>query len=283
MVFEPSYRYARIDLGFSTVPGQSMKIQPPLIVQKDSGVGILTFNRPEVHNALDTEAVTAALAVVHDLKQDPEIRVLLVTGTGKSFVAGADIAEMHRKTPEQAREYSVLGHELMRRIEQLEIPVIAAINGYCLGGGMEIALASDIRIASDRARFGLPETILGIIPGWGALPRATRLLGPAVTKELIFSGDLIDALRASEIGLVNHLVPQDELMNTALVLARKVCRQSRFAVARAKQVINASSDRTLPDACKLETDAFVACFEDGDQQEGMQAFLEKREPGFGST
>jgi len=240
----------------------------------------LTFNRPEVHNALDTETVAAALAVVEELKQDTAVSVVVITGAGKAFIAGADIAEMRQKTPAQARAYSELGHRLMRAIEQLSVPVIAAINGYCLGGGMEVALASDIRIATNKARFGLPETILGIIPGWGALPRATRLIGPAATKELVFSGDIIDARRALEIGMINQVVAQDELMARTMQMAKKIRRQSRFAVARAKKVIDASIDQPLPDACTLEIDAFEACFEAGDHKEGMQAFLEKREPKF---
>lgn len=243
-------------------------------------MAILTFNRPEVYNALDTETVAAALSAVQGLQSEPRVRVVVFRGAGRTFVAGADIAEMYQKTPEQARVYSDLGHRLMHGIEQLDRPTIAAINGHCLGGGMEIALASDIRIASDNAKFGLPETILGIIPGWGALPRATRLLGAAVTKELIFTGDIIDARRALEIGMVNHVVSRDDLMKHVLDMAGKIRRQSRFAVAQAKEVIDTSTDQPLQHACSMETDAFVACFESGDQKEGMQAFLQKREPKF---
>ena len=260
-----------------------MTTQPPLNLREDAGIAILTFNRPEVYNALDTETVTAALAMVRELQNDPKVRVVVLTGAGKAFIAGADIAEMRQKTPVQARVYSELGHCLMRTIEQLNKPVIAAINGYCLGGGMEVALAADIRVASEKARFGLPETILGIIPGWGALPRITRLVGTAATKELIFTGDIIDAERALEIGLINHIVTHDALMDSVMVMAGKICRQSQFAVAQAKEVIDASLDQALPDACSLETDAFVACFEAGDCKEGMQAFLEKREPSFNSS
>jgi len=253
---------------------------PPLKVQKDSNLAILTFNRPEVYNALDTETVTITLSAVRELENDSTVTAIVFTGAGKAFVAGADIAEMSRKTPAQARAYAELGHTLMRTIERLSKPTIAAINGYCLGGGMEVALASDIRIASETARFGLPETILGIIPGWGALPRITRLVGTAVTKELIFTGDIIDARRALEIGLINHLVDPDDLMGFVMDMARKIRLQSQFAVTRAKKVIDASVDRALDDACTVETDAFVACFEAGDQKEGMRAFLEKREPKF---
>ena len=252
----------------------------PLKLHKHGAIALLIFNRPEVYNALDAETVTAALALVRELQEDPNTRVILLSGAGKAFISGADIAEMHRKTPAQARAYSALGRNLMSAIEQLSKPVVAAINGYCLGGGMEVALASDIRIASEKARFGLPETILGIIPGWGALPRATRLVGPAVTKELIFTGDIIDAPRALEIGLINQMVAHGDLMTRTMEIAGKICRQSQFAIAQAKAVINASVDEALPDACARETDGFVSCFENRDQKEGMQAFLEKREPRF---
>lgn len=259
----------------------TMTEQPPLVTRRKAGIGILTFNRPHVHNALDTATVSSALDVVQELAHDAGVRVLVVTGAGKTFIAGADIAEMREKTPAQARDYSQLGHTLMRTLEQLDKPVIAAVNGYCLGGGMEVALASDLRIASEKARFGLPETILGIIPGWGALPRATRLLGPAVTKELVFTGEPIDAREALRIGLVNRVVPHEGLMDEVMDIANTICRQSRFALARAKEVIDASGDLTAANACAIETDAFVACFEAGDHAEGMQAFMEKREPRFG--
>lgn len=258
-----------------------MTIQPPLLnIRKDLGIAILTFNRPEVHNALDTETVTTALSTIQELHDDTEVRVLVITGAGEAFASGGDIAEMSRKTPAQARIYSELGHTLMRSIERLDKPVIAAINGFCVGGGMEVALVADIRIASEKARFALPETILGIIPGWGALPRATRLVGAAITKELVFTGDLIDARRALEIGLINRVTAHDELMNTTLEMAGKLRRKSRFALARAKEIANASIDHTLPDAFSMEIDALVACFETGEPKEGMQAFLEKREPQF---
>lgn len=252
----------------------------PLKLHKDAEIALLTLDRPEVFNALDAETVVAALSIFRELQDDSKVKVVVVTGAGKAFISGADIAEMHRKTPAQARAYSELGHTLMRTIEQLSKPVLAAINGYCLGGGMEVALVSDIRIASVKARFGLPETILGIIPGWGALPRATRLIGPAVTKELMFTGDIIDAPRALKIGLINRMVAHNDLLASTMEIAKKICRKSQFAVAQSKAVINASIDETLAEACAMETDRFVSCFEGKDHEEGMRAFLEKREPRF---
>jgi len=182
-----------------------MTQQPTLKFQKDADLAILTFNQPKAHNAVDTETATAALAAVRELQNDAEVRVVIITGAGKAFISGADIAEMRTKTPTQARVYSELGHTLVRAIGQLDRPVIAAINGFCFGGGMEIALVADIRIASERAHLSLPETILGVTPGWGALPRVTHLSGMLVTKELVFTGDKIDARRALELGLINRV------------------------------------------------------------------------------
>jgi len=257
-----------------------MKQYTTLQVAVDSHIATLTFNRPEVLNALNTLVVGEALEAVQELGRDPDTWVLVLTGAGRAFVAGADIAEMCDKTPEQARTYSELGHSLMNAIQFMDKPVIAAVNGFALGGGVEVALSCDIRIASDQARFGLPETILGIIPGWGATQRAARLIGTAATKELIFTGDHISAQRALEIGLINRMVPHDELMDTVTDMARRISRQGRTALARAKQVINQGVERPLREGCAMEIDAFVSCFGTEDRREGMQAFLEKRKPSF---
>lgn len=257
-----------------------MKKQPSITVKKDAAVATLTFNRPHVHNALNTETIDATLAAIEDLQCDREVKAVVITGAGHAFIAGADISEMLRKTQPQARRYAALGHSLIRTIASLDKPVIAAINGHCFGGGMEVALACDFRIASDKAEFGLPEALLGIIPGWGATQRAARLLGTAITKELIFTGASMDASRALKTGLINHIVPHDTLIAFTMELAMKICRQSRNALSRAKKVINDGVDTTLPEACQLEIDAFVACFETEDQKEGMSAFLEKRKPDF---
>jgi enoyl-CoA hydratase len=251
-----------------------------ILVACEQEVAVLTFNRPQVLNALNTATVTEALAAMQSLEQDPAVRVIILTGAGRAFVAGADIAEMSSKTPEQARAYSELGHSLMGRIQDMDKPVIAAVNGYALGGGSEVALCCDIRIASEKAQFGLPETILGIIPGWGATQRAARLIGPALTKELIFTGQPIDARRALDIGLVNRVVPPETLMPAAMDMAHTIARQGQLALAQAKRVINHGLDRPLPEACRMETDAFVSLFTTQDQKEGMQAFVAKRRPNF---
>lgn len=260
-----------------------MTEQHSVSVKKEAAVATLTFNRPHVHNALNTETLNAAFAAIQNLQRDRECKVVVITGAGKAFIAGADISEMHHKSPAQARIYSELGHRLMHTIASLDKPVIAAINGHCFGGGMEVALACDFRIASEKAQFGLPETILGIIPGWGATQRAARLLGSAITKELTFTGARMGADRALQTGLVNHIVSHDSLISFTLDMARTICRKSHIAVVHAKKVIDRGADKTLLEACRLETDAFASCFETTEQKEGMQAFLEKREPDFNSS
>lgn len=251
-----------------------------ILVAGEQEVAVLTFNRPQVLNALNTATVAEALEAMQCLEQDSAVRVIILTGAGRAFVAGADIAEMSSKTPEQARAYSELGHRLMNRIQYMDKPVIAAVNGYALGGGTEVALCCDIRIASEKAHFGLPEAILGIIPGWGATQRAARLIGPALTKELIFTGQPIDARRAMDIGLVNRVVAHETLMPAAMDMAHKISCQGQLALAQAKRVINQGIDQPLPEGCRMEIDAFVSLFTTQDHREGMQAFVEKRKPNF---
>jgi enoyl-CoA hydratase len=251
-----------------------------ITVEHSERVAILTFNRPEVLNALNTEVITESLAAVSALSEDDSVGVVVLTGAGKAFVAGADIAEMRDKTADEARSYAALGHRLMNAIQDMTRPVIAAVNGFALGGGLELALACDIRVAADSAQFGLPETGLGVIPGWGATQRAARLIGPEHTKDLIFTGERISARRAREIGLVSHVVPRAGLMPCVLDRARKISANGPVALAYAKRVINAGVDKTLADGCAEEIDAFASCFETKDQQEGMSAFMEKRKPAF---
>jgi enoyl-CoA hydratase len=251
-----------------------------LTLEKKEHVALLTFNRPEVLNALNTTVATESLDALQSIENDPDVRVLILTGAGRSFVAGADIAEMQAKTPQEARIYSELGHRFMNTLQNLPQPVIAAINGFALGGGLEVALACDIRIASESAQFGLPETILGIIPGWGATQRTARLVGTAKTKEMIFTGRRIKADEALSMGLVNQVVPDEELMDTVLEMAAAMCRQGQTALRHAKTVINHGSDLNLDQALKLEIDTFVDLFDTDDRREGMTAFLEKRKPNF---
>jgi enoyl-CoA hydratase len=251
-----------------------------LLVEIRDTTAIVTFNRPEVLNAMNTETVTELGAAIAALAENDRVRVIILTGSGRAFVAGADIAEMSTKTPAQARAYSELGHRVMASIQNLKKPVIAAVNGYALGGGTEVVLSCDFSIASEQARFGLPETILGIIPGWGATQRAARLIGPAQTKELIFTGALIDARTACEIGLINRVIAHEQLMDTVMMLAQKIGEQSPLALSMAKKLINDGLDKSLGEGCSLETEVFSGLFDSQDQREGMSAFLEKRKPQF---
>ncbi len=253
----------------------TIKLSRPL-----EGVCVITFSRPEVLNALNTATVSETLDAVLAAGSDPSVRVLVLTGEGRAFVAGADVREMQGKTPGEARVYSELGHRLFTAIHDLDKPVIAAVNGYCLGGGAEVALSCDIRIAADTAMFGLPETTLGIIPGWGGTQRAARLAGPAVAKELIFTGELFTAERALAIGLVNRVAPQAELMQAALDMAGKISSRSRPSIIQAKRLINRGCEMPLREALRLEIDTFADLFATEDQKEGMKAFIEKRPPAF---
>jgi enoyl-CoA hydratase len=251
-----------------------------LIVEIKNKIAVLTFNRPQVLNAMNTETVAELGNAITKMESDDQIAVVVLTGAGRAFIAGADIAEMSSKTPEQARHYSKLGHTVMHRLETLKKPVIAAVNGYALGGGVEVLLSCDISIASDQAKFGLPETILGAIPGWGATQRAARLVGITRTKQLIFTGEIIDARTAYEFGLINRIVPHDQLMQAVMDMAQKISMQGPCALAEAKKTINEGIEKTLEDGCKLEINAFCRLFATEDQKEGMKAFLEKRKPCF---
>lgn len=251
-----------------------------ITLEREGHSALLTFNRPEVLNALNTTVATEALDAVETIGSDPDVRVLVLTGAGRAFVAGADIAEMQAKNPQEARIYSELGHRFMNTLQDLPQPVIAAINGFCLGGGLEVALACDIRIAAEAAQFGLPETILGIIPGWGATQRAARLVGAARTKEMIFTGARIKSQEALAMGLVNRVVPDEKLMDTVREMTERICRQGQTALRQAKAVINSGIELSLGEALRLEIDTFVDLFDTPDRKEGMQAFLEKRKPDF---
>jgi len=251
-----------------------------ITLEKNGHTALITFNRPEVLNALNTTVATEALDAVETVGRDPDVRVLILTGSGRAFVAGADIAEMAAKNAGKARIYSELGHRFMNTLQDLPQPVIAAINGFCLGGGLEVALACDIRIAAEAAQFGLPETILGIIPGWGATQRAARLVGASRTKEMIFTGARIKAAEALAMGLVNRVVPNEQLMDTVREMAELMCRQGQTALRQAKQVINRGIGLGLAEALRLEIDTFVDLFDTPDRREGMRAFIEKRKPDF---
>ncbi len=247
----------------------------------EDGVALLTFNRPKALNAMNSETMTELMQAATVCKNDDNIKVLVLTGAGdKSFVAGADISEMQNLRPKEALAFMELGHETLRLIETMPKPSIAAVNGFALGGGTEISMSCDMRFASETARFGQPEILIGLIPGWGGTQRLARLVGFGRAKELIMGGDQINAQRAYEIGLVNRLYPADQLMAETKKFAAKMARLPGFALKMAKHAINYGYDLSLDNANRLETECCAQCFSTDDQKEGMTAFLEKRKPNF---
>lgn len=252
------------------------------VLEAEDGMATLTITRPKALNALNSQVLDAIDAAIERVRADASIGCLVITGSGeKAFVAGADIAEMRSMDHKEAYEFSRRGQRTFEAISALPIPVIAAIRGYALGGGLELALACDIRIAAEDAKLGQPETGLGITPGFGATQRLARLVGPARAKELIFTGERISGLEAAAIGLVNKAVPADRVLEEAKDMARKcLASKSRLAQAMAKAAIDEGLEASLAEGLKIEARRFARCFEAGDAAEGMAAFLEKRPPAF---
>ncbi|MHB8908700.1 MAG: enoyl-CoA hydratase-related protein [Syntrophales bacterium] len=245
------------------------------------GVATITFNRPKALNAMNSETIAELAAAVAACRNDGAVKALVLTGAGeKAFVAGADISQMQTLRPQEALAFMEQGQETLRQLETLPKPVIAAVNGYALGGGTEIALACDIRFASEKAAFGQPEILIGLIPGWGGTQRLARAIGMGRAKELILSGAQIDARRAYEIGLVNRVFTAEELLPEALKFGRKLAAMPGFALKMAKHSINFGYDLALDNACRIEAECCAQCFSTDDQKEGMKAFLEKRKPAF---
>ena len=246
----------------------------------DDGVAVLTIDRQDKLNALSpqvTEEIGQALLEIES--ESP--RVIIVTGAGdRAFVAGADISEMNSMTPLEAKRFTEVGHAAMALLDRSTVPTIAAVNGFALGGGCELALACDIRIAAENALFGFPEVGLGILPGMGGTQRLPRLIGPALAKELIFSARRIDAAEAKEIGLVNRVVGQGEALNAAQELAAEISANGPVAVRHAKAAANRSFDVDLISGLEYEADQFALLFATEDAREGMGAFVEKRKPQF---
>ena len=249
-----------------------------LLVERKGAVGIITINRPKSLNALSRATVAELAAAIEELNADDAIRAIILTGAGeKAFVAGADIGEFNSlRSAEEAAEYARAGQAVLNRIERLPKPVIAAINGYALGGGCELAMACDIRIAADTARLGQPEINLGIIPGYGGTQRLTRLVGKGMAKLLVLSGDQISAQEAQRIGLVDVVVPAAELMPKALELAGKLASKAPVALRLCKQAINEGAEGTLASGLDHEAALFGVVFDTEDRVEGVSAFLEKR-------
>lgn len=252
-----------------------------LLYEKEDGIGIITVNRPKEFNAQNSEMLAELTALLTDIEADDEVRVIIITGSGdKAFIAGSDVKEMLPETSITIRKFHAANRLLLEKLEKLPKPVIAAINGFALGGGCELAMSCDLRIAAENARLGQPEINLGIIPGAGGTQRLTRLVGMARAKELIYTGDLIDAKTAFNIGLVNKVVPQNDLMSEAKVLAQKLLTKSSVALSLAKSAINGGWQTTLSSGLDLEMQCFALCFATEDQKEGMSAFIEKRKPHF---
>lgn len=240
------------------------------------GIRLLTINKPQSLNALDSEVLRELGSVVAETAADESIRVLIITGEGRAFVAGADISEMVSKDPMQGLAFGKFGAEVFRAIEQLPIPVIAAVNGFALGGGCELAMACDLRIASTKAKFGQPEVGLGIIPGFSGTQRLPRLVGPTKAKELVYTGEVIRAEEALRIGLVNKVVEPEALMDEALALAEKIAAQAPVAVQLAKKAIDTGLQADIDTGIAIENDLFALCFSTRDQKVRMEAFLNKK-------
>ncbi len=247
-----------------------------IVFEKEENIATITFNRPEAMNALNNQTRAEFAAAIAEVTQDDEIKVLILTGSGKSFVAGSDIKEFNKTTPFVAHNIKRLGE----MVEKLEKPVIAAVNGFCLGGGCEIAMGCDMIIASEKAKFGQTEINIGIIPGGGGTQRLQRLIGPCRAKEMIFTGDIIRAEEADRIGLVNRVVPMDELMPAAKELAKKIATKSAAALKLAKQAVNYGMQSTLESGLKYEYELYALALSLEDKEEGVNAFLEKRAPKF---
>jgi enoyl-CoA hydratase len=251
-----------------------------LIVEKSDKICKISFNRPKALNALNTEVLEELDKLLDEIEKDDQIFVVVFTGEGKAFVAGADIGEMKDKNLIEGKKFAQLGHKVFRKIELLEKPVIAAVNGYAFGGGCELAMSCDIRIAGEKAKFGQPEVGLGITPGFGGTQRLSRLVGSAKAKELIFTADTISAQEAEKIGLVNKVVSQEELIRETMNMANKIATKGQVAVRFSKNAINRGIETDIDTALDIEINLFGMCFATEDQKEGMKAFTEKRKAEF---
>jgi enoyl-CoA hydratase len=252
-----------------------------LVYEKKDFIGILTINRPEKMNALSTELTTELKQALDEIEEDKDLRVLVITGAGeKAFVAGADINELVDRDALLGRRVSRFRQELFSRIENLPVPVIAAVNGFALGGGLELALACNIRIASEKAKFGAPEVKLGIIPGDGGTQRLPRLVGLGRAMEMVVTGDFVDAEEAYRIGLANKVVPDEELMETTMALAKKIASRPPLAVKYAKEAVNRSQEGDAASGYALESYLHALSCTTEDKKEGVTAFLEKRKGEF---
>jgi len=251
-----------------------------IIFEVENGIAVITMNRPKALNALNNETLYELTDAIEFCKTSDEVNGLIITGAGKAFVAGADIVQMKDYGSEQGRDYAGFAQEVFNKIEALEKPVIAAVNGFALGGGCELSLACDIRIAGEKAVFGQPEVNLGIIPCFGGTQRLSRLVGAGKAKELIFTAEYIKAEAAEKIGLANKVVAQDTLLEEAKAMMTVINSKAPLAIKYGKVAINKGLDLDLSNALELEKDLVGLCFATEDQKEGMAAFVEKRKAAF---
>lgn len=245
-------------------------------LEQKNTVAVVTIDRPSALNALNSQVFQDLSAVLDQIEASDTISVVIFTGAGRSFIAGADISEMLPMNPVEGKRWGDLGNSIMLRIENLAQPTIAAVNGFAFGGGNELAMSCDIRLASSKAKFGQPEVGLGITPGFGGTQRLSRIVGMGRAMELILTGKTIDAHKALEIGLVNEVVEPEELLNVALEWANLIAAQAPIAVRQSKQCIRRGGQVDITTAVTYESQAFGLCFGTEDQKEGMSAFVEKR-------
>ena len=252
-----------------------------VLLEVKDGIGYITINRPAALNALSSEVLTDLNLVLDEVEKHEDIRVVIVSGQGdKAFVAGADIKEMDQMSPIQAFEYMTYANDTFTRLSDLTQPTIAVLNGYALGGGLELALSTDIRIGFEKTMVGFPEVGLGIIPGFAGTQRMSRLIGTSKTKELIYTARIVKGNEAYDLGILNKLVPAEELLSSAEELAKSVMKNAPLAVEKAKHVIQVGSELPLKNAIRLETEAEALLFSTEDKVEGMRAFVEKRKAVF---
>lgn len=251
-----------------------------ILFSKEDNIAYVTMNREESLNALNSDTIKELDRVLDLIQEDDDVYLFILTGKGRAFVAGADILEMKDLNSEEARKFAEVGQRVFRKIELMEKPSIAAVNGFALGGGCELSMACDIRIASNKAKFGQPETGLGITPGFSGTNRLSRLVGLAKAKELIFTCDIIGADEALRLGLVNMVVEGEELLDKAKEMADKIASKGQFAIRYSKTAINRSFETDIETGNLIEKDLFGLCFATEDQIEGMTSFVEKRKPNF---
>lgn len=251
-----------------------------LLFEIKEHIAIITFNRPEQLNVLNTETLNELFSTLTEIEKDREIRAVILTGSGKAFVAGADIKEMSAKTPKQAKEFALFGQKVFSFMEQMPQPILACLNGFALGGGCELACACDLRTASTKVKIGEPEVNLGIVPGFGGSVRLPRLIGLSQAKKMILTGDALSAQEAEQIGLIHWVFEPEELFEKTFKIAQRFARKSLTALGTIKQQLRHSLELEFTQAEKYEAKVFSDCFTTHDQKEGMQAFLEKRDPKF---